>query len=148
MTGTQLFDCLSEDTRRANRSVTDSDTLEHLAEQMVGACATSGQMLQDMRQCMFPVDERPESLAIANTLRREFQHWAAGAEEILERATAVSRSERAVAGLSRLRDLYGVTMAMLQITPEAHLEALRRAPSLPPMSIEELRRELHLIRRP
>ena len=140
-TGAQIFDRLC---RQSVPPEPESEALVRLAEQMVATSIKSGQMLRELRERMFPMSDNPAALEVAHALRAEFLQWADEADAVFERASKLRQSGRSISGSEELGDLIGMTRAMLQITPEAHLQAveqIRRGETVP---IDEVRRELRL----
>lgn len=146
MTGTQVFDRLAGDIKSSVDHPPDEDALARLAEQMTAASITSGKMLRELRERMFPINDEPSALDVAHTLRAEFQQWVAESQAVFERAQRLELAGRPIPGTRELGDLIGVTLAMLQVTPQDHLRSLRQARAGKTLSIEELRRELQLKR--
>ena len=144
MTGTQLFDSLALEAD-STREASDAGELARLAEQMVAASISSGQMLREQRDRMFPTTSDSAALSVAHALRTEFQEWVRDAETVLTRATGLKHGH-AISKIGDLRDLIGLTDAMLQITPESHRRALDQVRTGETISIGELRRELQLER--
>ena len=146
MTGTQVFDRLARAQNGLGEQVADRETLARLAEQMVSASVTSGKMLRELRERMFPAIEDPEALAVAKTLRCEFEEWVAEAEDVFERARRLEAAGRPIRLTQELGDLIGITRAMLTITLNDHLRSLAQIRTGDTVSMEELRRELQLKR--
>lgn len=146
MTGTQVFDRLSLDEKHSVQRSSGAPMLPHLAEQMVSASLTSGRMLRELRDRMFPSQPDPGAIEVAQTLREEFTAWVADAEAAYRRAQQVERRGQKVSGADELGDLIGATRAMLQITLEAHLRSLNHSAGPHVVPIEDLRRELQLKR--
>jgi hypothetical protein len=150
MTGTNLFDCLSEQ-NNAQVDPNNAETLHSLAAQMVASAIASVKTLRPLRPLMFPIDSTPEKLAVATALRLEFEQWVADAEGVYQRSCALVAAGTQVPHLSELNDFIGLTQAMLQVTLESHLESvdqLRRGEVHRYSSVGELRRELQLNRHP
>jgi hypothetical protein len=144
MTGTDLFDCLAEQKKAHVVDRDNAETMRALADQMVAAAIASVKSLRTLRPLMFPVDATPERLAVAKALRAEFEQWVADAEAVYQRSLALSAVGIQVANLSELNDFIGLTLAMLTVTLESHLKSLQGVANAKVMTMEELRRELHL----
>jgi hypothetical protein len=142
MTGTHVFDRLASDGGAAAERTADHEALERLAGQMVAASVASGNMLRELRERMFPAGDAAGGVAVAKTLRREFEQWVADAEQVIERADRLESVGRAVPRTRELADLIGATRAMLSISLDDHLRSLRDTTH--PATVEELRRELQL----
>jgi len=56
---------------------------------------------------MFPGDHDPETVAVATTLRGEFEQWVVDAEEVLEGARQVEATGRTIPRTQELADLIG-----------------------------------------
>jgi hypothetical protein len=144
MTGTHLFDRLADGSRLALQDPGEAEELRELGEGMVAAAIASGKMLREHRARMFPGDDSPAAMAVAKTLQSEFQQWAQEADAVYERALTLHRAGHAIVNLAELNDLIGLTQAMLQISPEDHVRSLKQVANGKLLSMEELRRELHL----
>jgi hypothetical protein len=145
VTGTHLFDCLARD-EQSSAAQPSGRMLPRLAEQMVAASLTSGKMLRELRDRMFPSHPEPAAVAVAQTLRAEFQEWVRDAEAAHARAQQLERQGLSVAGAAELDNLIGATLAMLQVTLEDHFRSLDQIAGGQTFSIEDLRRELQLKR--
>lgn len=144
MTGTQVFDRLARGSGASAGRAPESGDLTRLAGQLVASSIQTGRMLRELRGRLFPVDGGAEAAGVAFALRAELQQWAQEAQAVLERAADLRRAGQAISGTRELGDLIGATLAMLQITPEAHaraLEQVRRGETTP---LDEVRRELQL----
>ena len=144
MTGTHLFDRLADWGKLAIDDPAEAEELRELGEGMVAAAIASGKMLREHRMRMFPSDNSPAAMAVAETLQAEFRQWVQEADAVYERAMTLHRAGHAVVNLAELNGLIGLTQAMLQISPENHVRSLKQAESGKVMTMEELRRELHL----
>lgn len=146
MTGIHVFDRLLLDPQKSIDAPVDPRLLPRLAGQMVTAAIASGKMLRELRTRMFPSGREPHAIAVAQALRDEFEQWAQDAEDALERAEPFAKSGQAIVGADELRDLIGMTKAMLGVTLDSHLRSLEEAASDQTVTIQELRRELQLKR--
>ena len=144
MTGTHVFDRLSQHENKSAGASPDEGVLPRLAEQMVTSSILSGRMLRELRYRLFPTTLAPEAVAVAQTLRAEFQQWVEDAESAYARARQLETSGRRVPGTGELGDMIGATMAMLEVSIEDF--PLQRMGPSEAVSIEELRRELQLKR--
>ena len=145
MTGTQVFDQLAQDRHSSEELASDPAELPRLAQQMVATSVTSGKMLRELRDRMFPSEEKPETRAIAQVLRAEFELWVAEAEEVYQRAGRLESAGHPVPGSRELDDLIGRAKAMLQIRLDDHFRSLQSKEGKT-FTIQELRRELQLER--
>lgn len=145
VTGTHVFDRLSQNEHQSADAPSDEAVLTRLAEQLVTSSILSGRMLRELRLRMFPLKREAAAVAVAQTLRAEFQEWVQDAEATYARARQVEKSGKPVRGTGELGEMIGTTLAMLQITLEDHFRSLEQGPGRP-LSIEELRRELQLKR--
>jgi hypothetical protein len=93
-----------------------------------------------------PSHPEPAAVAVAQTLRAEFQEWVRDAEAAHARAQQLERQGLSVAGAAELDNLIGATLAMLQVTLEDHFRSLDQIAGGQTFSIEDLRRELQLKR--
>ena len=146
MTGTPVFDRISSDVEDSSRVPPAERVLPRLAEQMVAASLTSGRMLRELRERMFPSEAEPKAIAVAQILRDEFEQWVRDAEAAYGRARALEGRGQQIPGIRELSDLIGMTMAMLRVSLEDYFRSLDQAELVPTVTIEELRRELQLKR--
>jgi hypothetical protein len=144
MTGTHLFDRLADWGKLAIQDPAEAEELRALGAGMVAAAIASGKMLREHRVRMFPSDDSPAAMAVAETLQAEFRQWVQEADAVYERTMTLHRAGHAVVNLEELNDLIGLTQAMLQISPQDPIRSLKQAANGKTMTMEELRRELHL----
>jgi hypothetical protein len=74
---------------------------------------------------------------------RLYFQWADEAEQVLERADALARPDRRIAGLKELNEAFGRARARLTVTPEQIARAKEQARRGQIVPAKELRDELH-----
>lgn len=112
------------------------------AEHWIAALLAEARALRQHDDQLFPRTGGPAELASAKEVHAAWVRWADAADAFYERLRPMLRGRRYVNGAADLDHTIGRTRAMLQITPESHLEGLEEVRRGKVVSHEEVRREL------
>jgi hypothetical protein len=118
------------------------------AERWIEAALAEAKALRQHDDQLFPSSDDPTALYTARQLHDAWQRWVEGAEDLQRRILPLISTRRHIAGAHDLEYAIGRTLAMLQVTPEGHLNALERIRRDETVSSEEVRRELQRRIRP
>lgn len=112
------------------------------AEHWIAAALAEAAALRQHDDRLFPEQNDPELLSAAHRLHESWMRWADDAESLLDHLAyphSVSADQ-----MQALRDAVGRARAMLKLSPELILARREQIARGNVLTIEEVRRELHL----